>query len=39
MQKEWISIRKFGILSKAEADEKFSRRVAQGNEVEIENMV
>lgn len=36
MQEEWISVGKFGISSKAEADEKFSKRVAQGNKVEIE---
>lgn len=33
-----MSITKFGITSKTETDEKFSKRVAQGSKVKIENM-
>lgn len=38
MQEGWNSFRKFGISSKAEAYEKFSRRLVQGKKSEMENM-
>lgn len=38
-KKNGISIRKCGISSETETDGKFSRRVAQGSKVKIENMV
>lgn len=38
MQEGWISIGKFGIPSKAEAYEKFSKRLVQGKKSEMENV-
>lgn len=38
MQEGWISIGNFGIPSKAEAYEKFSKRLVQGKKSEMENM-
>lgn len=38
MQEGWISIGNFGIPSKAEAYEKFSKRLVQGKKSEMENV-